>query len=274
MSNLALLKRTLLIAVITLAVLALGLTGVRAFSPLFGPPLFSLSQVKTESASLVLLEEMHELLRFNTVQYVYRVVFPYDFMKAGISEASIWESLRSHDPRLAATIPSAKRLADLLNAKGDLRTLGLDADESLWLACWKLCREIGLPYQKPDYAFLVSTIVVEAGFDFTGTVFADPESATAEELGATFWVENGTRAVLKLPKARITDVRIEDRLDGQFPDISLKPSQWKQIAEFISDYYETKPIQEGILADAQKNAAAFVGELLKSSGYVESSVEF
>lgn len=282
MSTLNIVKRSLLVAVCTLAVLALVLGGLRTFSPLFGPALISFSEVKKETSSLLILEEMHELLRFNTVQYVYRVVFPYDFMKPGINEATIWESLRNHNPRLVDASPTARRLAELLGTTGDLRALGLSADESLWLGTWKLCREIGLEYQKPAYAFLVSTIVVEAGFNFAGTVFADPEAASAGDLAEVFQVEDiprpgqasGKRAVLVLPRARISDVRLEDRLDGQFPDISLKPSQWKVIAEFISAYYETKPIQEGILEDAERNAGAFVRELLLSSGYDEARVQF
>lgn len=283
MSIFAVIKRSLFITLIVLASLALGITALRIFSPLLGPPLLVLHEDRQQDASVLMLEEMRELLRFNTVQYVYRVVFPYDFMKPGISESTIWESLRNHNPRLSTVTPAARRLADLLTAIGDPRELGLSSDESMWLATWKLCRDIALPYQQPDYAFVVSTIVVEAGFDFTGTVFADPGQAAAKDLEAAFRVEvispgngqkGGQRAVMTLPQARLTDVRIEDRLDAQFPDLALKPGQWKQIADFISAYYETKPIQEGILDDAKANAAAFVRELLLSSGYDEAVINF
>src|SRR5262249_29673382 len=77
-----------------LAVVAVLIAG-GLFLPVFGRPIISLVQTTKTVAAVDVLDEMRDLLQFNTVQYVYKVVFPYDFLKPGISQASIDAKLGS-----------------------------------------------------------------------------------------------------------------------------------------------------------------------------------
>jgi len=254
------------------------------FLPVFGKPLVSLVTSERVVASVDVLEEMRELFRFNTVQYVYKVVFPYDFFRQGITLSTINQKWRAGNPGL--------RWPNSLQVILDNPSEALDDDDLLFIKTWQLCSKAGLKFQEPDYQFLVATIVVEAGFDLQGSVFANPQSASAESVEKAFRTEiiapgeqgreGGRRAVITLPPAAITDVRIEDSdysdqrraaegdaaaARAMYPDIELKPSQWKTIATFVMEHYEQKTVREGILADARRNASVFMKEFLLQAGW-------
>lgn len=230
---------------------------VLLFAPVFGKPIVSLSTQDDSAASELLLEEIRDAYRIDTVEYLYKVVFPYDFDAPGAS-LSIYN----------------KRLAKPLAPPASV----LDPDELAWWQAARLSRRCGLKIYDPDYQFLVVTVVVRAGFDLKGSGLdgSAPPGGARKLVSLSSRTENGKTvrsATVALPPVAIAEVVVEDPAKDQypFPDVGIAPGDWKDIAALIEDYGRKRSLREGILAQAQENAQNFIRELLATAGIAEVS---
>jgi hypothetical protein len=219
------------------------------FLPLFGKPLVSFTQQEEISVSDLVLAEVREICRLNTVECHYKVVFPFDFDRPGVTETKILAKIKKH-----------------LNADlGDF----LSPDERLWLKAVSLARANGLNPYAPKYDFLVATVVIKGGFDLQGQP-PRLESSSRREGGRTI-----RSATLVLPPATVTSVVVEDPLreNYPFPDLALSPRGWKEIAGFIKENAVDQGVKDGLLDKAARQAAAWLEPLLIQAGYDEISIQ-
>jgi len=214
------------------------------FLPLFGKPLISFQRNWEISSSDLSLEEIKDLYRINSSEYIYKVIFPYDFFDPGISELGILKKVQANlgkDPKKF-----------------------LNPEEQEYLQTWNLAKKYRLNIKAPDYHFLVATVIIRAGFSFEdiNKITLNPENP------------EGTPLSLEIPPAKILDIRVEDPIRNEypFPDVPLSPEGWKEIAALMKARAQRLSLQDGILEEAEENARDFLSSLLKSSGF--SSVEF
>ncbi|MFN2312274.1 MAG: hypothetical protein ABR590_09510 [Spirochaetia bacterium] len=247
-----------LIALVSIAVAAtvLGLVILRLPAELL-PQAFEVLRREQRSGHELLLTEVHDLYRFHTVEYVYRSVFPYDYMAPHLSLAGILRSIRS----------GSGSIADMLNK-----------EEQRYLDAYNISLQAGLRSDTAAAEFVVVTVVVRAGFDLSDTVFARPHEATLEQLRSVFSVEesqptpDGTKirvAHMRTPPAVITDLRVEDVNPETYPypDVSLSPEGWREIAQFVRAHARSETIGDGILAAAERNGHRLLETLLLQLGY-------
>ena len=149
--------------ILALAVVLLFLTDIVELAAFL--PKIRLRRTETISSSVVTLQAVRNVYTFNTVEYVHRAVFPYDYLPEGFTRDSI--------------------LAPTRNASGPLDE-SLSPGELLSLEAYNLATEIGL---NPDARrhFVVVTVVLAAGFDLEGAGWAletgDPAAWLAEATG-------------------------------------------------------------------------------------------
>jgi hypothetical protein len=184
------------------------------------------------------LAEVREMARLNTAEHHYKVVFPFDFQAPGVTEAGIVAKARKS---------FNKDFAE-----------SLSPDEKLWLQAVNLARANGLNPYKPDFHFLVATVVIKAGFVLSA---ASPDFRLATRR------ENGRElrsATLRLPPPVITSIEVEDpdRTSYPFPDLALSPRGWKDIASFIRGQYVSQSLRDGILDTARSKLRTWLRPLL------------
>ncbi len=231
---------TLPIVLIVLAVLFLIIAD-KVFDIDLG---ISFTEKRKSSVSLSLLKEVRDVFTFNTVEYIYKTVFPFDFINAGTN----WQELvakRDHEE-------------------------GLSEDEINALEVYDLCTGIGIDLGPGNTDFVVVTSVVKGGFNLKGTVYENPEQ-----------VENVTRYVrvdpaenilyIKLPEPVIVDLIIDDATSGNYayPDIGLNPEEWRALTDYISGKVEAMVIAGGILDLARKKGENFIKRILLDAGYTD-----
>jgi hypothetical protein len=198
---------------------------------------------ETRSTSQIILEELREVYALETVEYIYRTVFPFDYM------------------------PETTDLTDILNTlrynSGPIDEV-LSEDQQLYFDAFNLADDVGLAEEE----FIVLTVRVYAGF---GEGAPSPEYVTVDTDE-----ESGRRhARIGMPPAAVTDILIED-VDPStyhYPDVGLDAEGWREVATFVSEHVEARTIEEGILEDARRNARDLVRTLLLSAGIDQVSFE-
>lgn len=215
---------------------------------------------ETRSSSQIILEELREVYALDTVEYIYRTVFPFDYM------------------------PDTTDLADIMNTlrynSGPIDVV-LSEDQELYFDAFNLADEVGLAEEE----FIVLTVRVYAGFDLAGTRLATGKAesgAGSEGSPSPDYVTVDTdeesrrrHARVRIPPAAVTDIVIED-VDPStyhYPDVGLDAAGWRDVAAFVAEHVEERTIEEGILEDARDNARALVRTLLLSAGIDQVSFE-
>lgn len=223
------------------------------------PDVFGAVRRERRSGHELLLTEVHDLYRIHTVEYIYRSVFPYDYMPPQISLSSILRSIRSGSGHISEI---------------------LSDEEQLYLDAYNISLDAGLRTDAAAAEFVVVTVVVRAGFDLSDTVYARPHLATPEQTAAVFSVEEQAAtattpavrtALMVTPPALVTELRVED-VDPQrypYPDIALDPAGWRRIAEFVRQQALSRTIADGLLLSAEQNSHRLLRELLLQAGYNE-----
>lgn len=225
--------------------IVLGIAFLIAAKPVFNIDLrekFTRSEVTTGTASI--LSKMEDLFLFQSVEYVYKTVFPYDFVSADYD----WRKLLDKE-----------LFGDELSKK-----------ERENLALYRFCEDIGISLLKRNIQFVVVTTVVRGGFDLEGTPFADPEGYPDPENYIKIDEEAGI-LYLRLPPPIITDIEIEDMNSATYPypDIDISPENYKRLVEFISMGIEERVLTEGILELAKQRGTAFIEAILLETGLEE-----
>ena len=214
---------------------------------LLAKPLFNIDirerfkKNRTTAASVAVLEEVRDLFLFQTVEYIYKTVFPYDFVPADYDWRSLLRKVSQESP--------------------------LSAEETEYLSIYRFCEEIGIRLDSNRYEFVVITAVVRGGFDLQGTVYESPEEF--DNLKKYVRVDEEEKTLfLRLPKPVIVDFTIEDSTaaDYTYPDIEISPENWKKLTDFVSEKIREQVIAEGILELAKQRGQTFIEKLLIDAG--------
>lgn len=196
---------------------------------------------RTTTASVAVLEEVRDLFLFQTVEYIYKTVFPYDFVPADYDWRTLLRKVAEQDT--------------------------LSAEETEYLSIYRFCEDIGIKLDSNRYEFVVLTAVVRGGFDLKGTVYERPEEH--ENLEEFVFVDEEEKTLyLRFPEPVIVNFTIEDPTAANYPypDIEISPDNWKKLTNFVSLKIQEQVISEGILEIAKQRGEAFIEKLLIDAG--------
>ncbi len=224
------LKNKILIIFIIIFLLLLSITIANYFIPGFGLKLPFIYNTKS-SHSEIILKEIHKISNLSTVEYIYKSVFPFDFIDTNTN----WKKLLSK------------------KSKNEYLT-ELQQDE-LWI--YNQCKSIGINLEYDIYDFVVITSIVKAGFNLEDKI-------TSHDI-----VVEGKNITLKIPNTIITKFTIEDpdSTNYKYPDLDVNPQQWKQITNFVEKKIRIKVLEDGILKNAEKRGQDFIKSILLESGW-------
>jgi hypothetical protein len=234
-----------------LAVLLVLSAGILLFTDLFGfqlipgLPLVRLGQQEQFSSSTITLESVRSLTRFDTVRYIYRAVFPYDYLPDGVSLNEIFRKLRE--------------------ATGTVRD-SLTPEEYLYFTTYNLASSIGLPASGGAFDFVVVTLVVSAGIELAEM----DEPITIEEIAAPDG-ETSRRAIVRVGPPVINSIAVEDINPAEYPypDTSLGADAWRRVADYVRSQPLPPEILERVLTTADANAREFITNVLLQAGFNE-----
>ncbi len=251
---------TLFAAVLLIAVFVIFFTDLVGIDLAPFLPKVRLQRSETWSSSTVTLEAVRDLYAFNTVEYVHRAVFPYDYLPESVSLTEILAKLRTAN----STVRNA-----------------LSPDEYLYFQTYNLAVDIGMDLGG-RYDFVVVTVVVTAGFDLEGSKLAEPlDPGTvdgAAGMVSGFQVEtintpdgDRLRAIVSPPPPTITEIYVEDIVgeDYPYPDISIGADSWRRVTEFVEEQVVAMPEITDLLTIAEANGRDFVRDVLLRAGYDE-----
>ncbi len=221
------LVKLLLIVLLTLTVVAFILKfAIPDFS--FGLPF---TYDKKSSSTEIILTKIRKVSTLSTVEYIYKSVFPFDF----IDKDTPWRKILS------------KR------AKGNFLTE--TENEDLWL--YDLCQSIGINPEYENYDFVVITSIVEAGFNLENDM--SKEHIMVDENNIT----------LRIPAIVITKFIIEDTDSTRYsyPDLDVDPMNWKKITDYVESKIRVRVVEDGVLKNAEERGKDFIRSILIESGW-------
>lgn len=257
----------LLTRIAALSLLIVTVVALFLFTPLFGEPLVDLEELiwnrQRSFSSRQILEQVRDVFELQTVEYVYRMVFPHDFYPQGLSLSTVFD-------RLAAEQGSPKEL--------------LSAEEHAYLRAYNLAYETGLPTSAEGDAFVVVTARVRGGYtleaaedlrelfrlELASTGIGSETRVNSENLRP-----EESRVVVFLPEATVVDLVIEDlnRENYPYPPARVDAAEWSAISSFVAEEARRRTVADGILKEAEANARAFLTTLLVEAGFEEISFE-
>jgi len=253
--------RTVLVAVLLLAIFVVFFTDLLPFELGSFLPRIRFQRTETIASSSVTLETVRDLYAFNTVEYVHRAVFPYDYLPDGMSIVDILGKLRTSTTTVQRT---------------------LTPEEYRYFMAHNLALDIGMDISG-HRDFVVVTVVLTAGFDLEHWLpqATDEPAATAGEATEpsdgfrveTIATPDGSirRVTLSPPAPSITDVTVED-IDAEaypYPDVTISADAWRRVAAFVEQQVEILPEIDDLLDRAAANGRAFVRDVLLRAGYDE-----
>ena len=193
--------------------------------------------VRTEktASSSVILKQVNDISRLNTIEFIYKTVFPHDLVSPDTDWKFLAGRLRSGKP--------------------------LNSSELEQVAVFGIAAEAGIDLQNERYTFAVITARITAGFDISDDSFENTLFITEEE--------NTIR--IKMPPVTITDILIEDADSSSYdyPDLEISPEQWKTLTAILSRKLKSEAETRGILRLAEERGRNFIEQLLISAGYSE-----
>lgn len=201
---------------------------------------FKFVRDKTQAESVAILTEVRDVLAINTVEAIFKTVFPFDF------------------------VPSDMDWPLFLRQVEDGRDLSLL--EQSYLQAYRLCKEIGIHLERAEHEFVVITSIVKCGFDLLDSIAAEN---SGELLNQPVFIGENQTIFLRVPDAVITDLIIEDatKEDYSYPDIAINPENWKKLVDFLDRKIREKAIEEEILEIAGENGRKLLGTMLRDAGY-------
>ena len=179
----------------------------------------------------IILRDIHKVSNLSTVEYIYKSVFPFDF----IDKDTNWKTILSK------------------NAKNEF----LSEVETDKLRLYNQCKSIGINLESNIYDFVVITSIVEAGLNLENGFHSDD-----------ILIE-GKNITLRIPDTIITNFIIEDPDSSryQYPDLDVNPMQWKQITDYVEEKIRLKVLKDGILKNAELRGNEFIKSVLLESGW-------
>jgi len=219
-------KKRIVISIIF--ILIIGITIL--ILPKFNIDIPFVFNTKTSSTEII-LKEIHKVSKLSTVEYIYKSVFPFDFL----DQETNWRQLL------------------IKRTKNEL--LSNIEKDNLWL--YDQCKSIGIDLEYDIYDFVVITSIVEAGINFENGI--NPDDIIIE----------GKNISLRIPKTIITKFTIEDSDSSNYnyPDLDVDPMNWRQITNFVEEKIRIRVLEDGILKNAETRGKEFIKSLLIESGW-------
>ncbi|MDC7226438.1 MAG: DUF4230 domain-containing protein [Spirochaetales bacterium] len=192
---------------------------------------------KTASSTLV-LQQVRNISRLNTIEFIYKSVFPYDLIKNEAEPADIFRRFKAGER--------------------------LNAEEIKTMTVYGIAIDAGIDIGVGSTSFAVISVRITAGYDF-------PENLSDDMISIN---ETENVVHVKLPPVRVTEIIIDDADSSvyDYPDLNVSPEQWRVLTSIMSDAAEEEALRRGILLEAEKRGKYFIERMLLSSGY--SSVVF
>jgi hypothetical protein len=208
--------------------------------PLFDLDIGIVVDRRTASSSIVALAG-RDLLVLNTLETIYKVVFPYDFVPSGLD----WRLLRG---RAASGQP-------------------LTAEEERWLAVYGLALDIGIDLDSKRNDFVVVTALAKIGLDLAS--FPTQTRNVVNGRVGPITIRTDGSVVVTLPRVVITDLVIEDNTsdDYRYPDIAITPEGWRKLAAFVSESVRLRISESRMFEEAETHARRFLTAFFNEAGY-------
>jgi hypothetical protein len=235
-------------SILVLACAILFFTDITGLDLIPGLPRLRFQQTTTFSTSSVTLSEVRALYELSTLEYVYRFVFPHDFLPEGQSIQEITRRLRGQ--------PEGAEVEEILSA-----------DELLYLRTYNLATDVGLEHGG-DFDFVVITLVMTAGFDVSEEPFGSDEAFVTSEYRDDQGVLH-RRIEVPYPEAKILSTTVEDIVpdDYPYPDLPVGADSWRRITEYVRTQPLDDEVLTRILRTAEENGIVFLDQLLRSAGF-------
>lgn len=192
-------------------------------------------RTETSSASTLILKQVRDISRLNTIEFIYKSVFPHDLIDPEIDPATLISRYKNHDKLNIREI-------EMLSLLGIAAEAGIDAGGN---------------------SFAVVTVRIKAGFNFNENL--PQNSVFIDE------INNSIRIIL--PPVEITEVIIEDADSSAYayPDLDVSPEQWKTLTAILSREVKKRAEARGILSEAETRGRDVIEKILLSSGYASVS---
>lgn len=186
---------------------------------------------KRSSSTEIILTKIRKVSTLSTVEYIYKSVFPFDF----IDKDTPWRKILSKRKRKEVLTETEK--------------------EKLWL--FDLCQSIGINLENENYDFVVITSIVEAGFNI------------GNDLNIDNIIIDGKNITLRIPEIIITKFTIDDTDSTKYsyPDLDVDPMNWKKITDYVEKKTRIRVIEDGILKKAEERGKDFIRSILIESGW-------
>ena len=204
---------------------------------------FGIIREKEVSSSAAILTQMRDVLSLNTVEAVYKIVFPYDFVPRDMNWGLFLKQYREGRP--------------------------LSLLEESYMDVYDLCEEIGISLDTKRREFVVITAIIKAGFDLSSPFFGFAETSN-DQAGSYVSIDSTGAAAITVPPAVVTDIILEDA-DTQtypYPDIGIGPEGYRKLTTFVRERIAATAESEGILELARENGKRFLKQVLMDSGYL------
>ncbi len=223
----------LVLLVITAVIVAVFLF---VADPLFNLDVGLIRDTGRASSTNVLLAG-RELFRLNTMEVLYKFVFPYDF----VPEDTDWKSL--------------------LEARKAQTEDDLTAEKLEYLEVYDLCMGMGIDLSSDRRDFVVVTTIAKLGFNL------DSQTYTGG-MGPIRMRDDGS-AVIELPEATVTDLIIRDESSERYdyPDISISPENWRRLVSYVAEKAYERIEGGDILEEAAERGRFFVESFFRLAGY-------
>ena len=193
-----------------------------------------LKQKKTAS-STVILKEVKNISRLNTVEFIFKSVFPFDLINADTDIKNLIQRYKNGDK--------------------------LNYNEIEMLSVYGISSQAGIDLTRDSYDFAVITVIVKAGYNF--------DDADADKVVLIDAESNSIS--IKLPPVEITEIIIKDADSSayDYPDLNVSPEQWRTLTSILTRKVKTEAEKRGILTAAGNRGKDFIKQLLLGAGYSE-----
>jgi hypothetical protein len=228
--------RPILILILLVAAAAVLYFAAEKFDIHIANPFYKKEEIRSSST---LLKQIENLSRLNSIEFIYKTVFPYDLIEPD-----------SDFKRIIEEYKSGKKL---------------DFKEVELLSVYGISAEAGIDLLNDDYSFAVITARIKAGFNFPDTIPEDSITINRED----------DSIIVRMPPVQITEVIIEDADSSvyKYPDLNISPEQWKTLTSMISRLVREEAVKKGILQQAEKRGKNLIRELLLSAGFNQVSFD-
>ncbi len=229
------------------AVTLLLLFATALFTDLFGRqlipglPKLQLQRVERTQTSVITIADVRAIAELATIQMIHRAVFPYDYLPRDVSLPTVLRKLRTSSRSIQRT---------------------LTEEEYRYFRTYSLSQEVDLGTTGGTFDFVVVTIVLTAGIDFTDREISIQVEESEDENRAV---------VVHLPKASILDVALED-IDPQaypYPTASLSAEGLRLVADYVIEETISKERQALLMDEAEQRARQLISSLLEQAGFDE-----